>query len=114
MCILALSEREAPPRFAHPGTLEFEVASRWKAHYESERVQREELEQNLKQARNALQSEMQNMKEQHQTMLLRQGEGGGVRLGLGEGGGVQLGLGEGGGVQLGLGEGGRGRSARAG
>jgi len=77
MCVstLASSEREAPPRFAHPGTLEFEVASRWKAHYESERVQRDELEQNLKQARNALQTDMQNMKEQHQTMLLRQGEG---------------------------------------
>jgi len=67
-------EREAPPRFAQPGTLEYEVASRWKAHYENERVQREELEQTLKQARNALQNELHTVKQQHQTMLLRQGE----------------------------------------
>lgn len=66
------SEREAPPRFAQPGSLEYDVAGRWKAHYDSEKMQREELEQRLKEGRNLLQQDMHNIKEQHQTLLLRQ------------------------------------------
>lgn len=62
-----------PPRFAQPGTLEYNVAARWKGHYEYEKSQREELEQQLKQTRNQLQSDMEHIKEEHQTMMIRQG-----------------------------------------
>ena len=65
-------EREAPPRFAQPNTLEFAVATQWKMAYDSEKRQREELEQHLRQSRNNLVHEMENIKEQHQTELIRQ------------------------------------------
>ena len=74
VCPLPCREREAPPRFAQPGSLEYDVAARWKTHYESEKMQREDLEQRLKEGRNQLQQDMHTIKEQHQTLLLRQGE----------------------------------------
>ena len=66
------SEREIPPRFAEPGSVEYAVASQWKATYESEKHQREELEQQLRQSRNSVLHEMEGLKEQHQTELIRQ------------------------------------------
>ena len=66
------SEREAPPRFAVPSSVEHAVATQWKMAYEAEKRQREELEQHLRQARNSLVNEMENVREQHQTELLRQ------------------------------------------
>lgn len=61
-----------PPRFAQPGTMEFAVASRWKQLYEEEKLQREELEQRLKQVRNSLQENMETLKEQYRTDQIRQ------------------------------------------
>ena len=60
------------PRFAAPNSLEHAVATQWKLAYESEKRQREELEQHLRQARNNLVNEMESIKEQHQTEMLRQ------------------------------------------
>lgn len=65
-------ERELEPRFAMPNSLEHAVATQWKMAYDSEKRQREELEQQLRQARNSLINEMESIKEQHQTELLRQ------------------------------------------
>ena len=65
-------EYEQEPRFASPSSLEHAVATQWKMAYESEKRQREELEQHLRQARNSLVNEMESIKEQHQTELLRQ------------------------------------------
>lgn len=65
-------EYEIPPRFADPNSIEFAVANQWKAAYESEKRQREELEQQLRQARNNVVQEMETLKEQHQTELIRQ------------------------------------------
>ena len=66
------SEREVPPRFAVPNSIEHAVASQWKMAYESEKRRREEVEQELRQARNNLVNEMENIREQHQTEMLRQ------------------------------------------
>ena len=69
---IALREREVPPRFAQLNTLEFAIASRWKQAYDDEKVQRDEFEQRLKLNRNEIQKEMEVIKEQHRTDLLRQ------------------------------------------
>ena len=67
-----IREYEVEPRFAHPNSLEHAVATQWKMAYDSEKRQRDELEQRLRQARNSLVNEMESIKEQHQTELLRQ------------------------------------------
>lgn len=72
MLSLPCREREVGPRFAAPNSLEHAVATQWKLAYESEKRQREELEQHLRQARNNLVNEMESIKEQHQTEMLRQ------------------------------------------
>lgn len=69
---VVVRERELPPRFAQPNSLEFAIAARWKQAYDEEKVQRDELEQRLKVARNDIQKEMEVIKEQHRTNLLRQ------------------------------------------
>lgn len=48
------------------------MATQWKVAFENEKRQREEMEQQFRQARNNLMHEMENVKEQHQTELLRQ------------------------------------------
>lgn len=74
ICLLfvIIRERELPPRFAQPNSLEFAIAARWKQAYDEEKVQKDELEQRLKVARNDIQKEMEVIKEQHRTNLLRQ------------------------------------------
>ena len=49
------------------------MASRWKEQYDIEASQREELEKSIKQTRYQIQHGMAGIKEQHKTMLLRQG-----------------------------------------
>ena len=70
--VFFVRERELPPRFAQPSSLEFAIAARWKQAYDEEKVQRDELEQRLKVNRNDIQKEMEVIKEQHRTNLLRQ------------------------------------------
>ncbi|XP_014858597.1 PREDICTED: paraspeckle component 1-like isoform X1 [Poecilia mexicana] len=65
-------EREQPPRFAQPGTFEFEYASRWKALDEMEKQQREQVDRNIKEAREKLETELEAAKNEHQLMLMRQ------------------------------------------
>lgn len=67
-------EREQTPRFAQPGTFEFEYASRWKALDEMEKQQREQVDRNIKEAREKLEAELEAAKNEHQLMLMRQGE----------------------------------------
>ena len=66
------SERKLSPRFADVGSVEFAVAEHWKAIFESEKCQREELEQQLGHARNSVLQGMESLEEQHQTKLIRQ------------------------------------------
>uniref|UniRef100_A0A3Q1GQR4 Paraspeckle component 1 n=1 Tax=Acanthochromis polyacanthus TaxID=80966 RepID=A0A3Q1GQR4_9TELE len=67
-------EREQPPRFAQPGTFEFEYSSRWKALDEMEKQQREQVDKNIKEAKEKLEAELESAKHEHQLMLMRQGK----------------------------------------
>ena len=60
-----------PPRFAEHGSIEFAVAAQWKATYENEKNQRDDLEKELRKSRNSVLHEMESLKEQHQTELIR-------------------------------------------
>ncbi|XP_032235481.2 paraspeckle component 1 isoform X2 [Nematostella vectensis] len=65
-------EREVPPHFATPGTFESEWAQRWKALGELETQQREALDKQFKEQREALEAEMQTAIQEHEAMLMRQ------------------------------------------
>ncbi|XP_060948585.1 splicing factor, proline- and glutamine-rich [Limanda limanda] len=66
------AEREEPPRFARPGTFEFEYSKRWKSLDEMEKQQRQQVEKNMREAREKLESEMEDAFHEHQASLLRQ------------------------------------------
>lgn len=65
-------EREQPPRFAQPGSFEYEYAMRWKALMEMEKQQHEMVERNMKEAQEKLEAEMEAARHEHQVMLMRQ------------------------------------------
>ncbi|XP_038573566.1 paraspeckle component 1 isoform X2 [Micropterus salmoides] len=65
-------EREQQPHFAQPGTFEFEYSSRWKALHEMEKQQREQVDKNIKEAKEKLEAELESAKHEHQLMLMRQ------------------------------------------
>ncbi|XP_062385134.1 splicing factor, proline- and glutamine-rich isoform X2 [Sardina pilchardus] len=65
-------EREQPPRFAHRGTFEFEYSQRWKSLDEMEKQQRQQVEKNIREAREKLESEMEDAFHEHQANMLRQ------------------------------------------
>eukprot|EP00079_Xenopus_tropicalis_P033457 XP_017947228.1 PREDICTED: paraspeckle component 1 isoform X2 [Xenopus tropicalis] len=67
-----LKEREEPPRFAQPGTFEFEYSSRWKALDEMEKQQRDQVDRNIREAKEKLEAEMEAARHEHQLMLMRQ------------------------------------------
>ncbi|XP_016385846.1 splicing factor, proline- and glutamine-rich-like isoform X2 [Sinocyclocheilus rhinocerous] len=65
-------EREQPPRFARPGTFEFEYSKRWKSLDEMEKQQRQQVEKNIREAREKLEAEMEDAYHEHQANMLRQ------------------------------------------
>ncbi|XP_008329240.1 splicing factor, proline- and glutamine-rich isoform X2 [Cynoglossus semilaevis] len=65
-------EREHPPRFARPGTFEYEYSKRWKSLDEMEKQQRDQVEKNMREAREKLESEMEDAYHEHQANMLRQ------------------------------------------
>ncbi|OCT94771.1 splicing factor, proline- and glutamine-rich [Xenopus laevis] len=65
-------EREVPPRFAQHGSFEFEYSQRWKSLDEMEKQQRAQVEKNMKEAKEKLESEMEDAYHEHQANLLRQ------------------------------------------
>ncbi|XP_068167248.1 non-POU domain-containing octamer-binding protein [Antennarius striatus] len=65
-------EREQPPRFAQPGSFEYEYAMRWKALMEMEKQQYDMVEHNMKEAQEKLEAEMEAGRHEHQVMLMRQ------------------------------------------
>lgn len=67
-------EREEPPRFARPGTFEYEYSKRWKSLDDMEKQQRQQVEKNMREAREKLESEMEDAYHEHQANLLRQGK----------------------------------------
>ncbi|EPY77347.1 non-POU domain containing, octamer-binding isoform 7-like protein [Camelus ferus] len=69
---LLTTEREQPPRFAQPGSFEYEYAMRWKALIEMEKQQQDQVDRNIKEAREKLEMEMEAARHEHQVMLMRQ------------------------------------------
>ncbi|XP_062270404.1 paraspeckle component 1 isoform X2 [Scomber scombrus] len=67
-----LKEREQPPHFAQPGTFEFEYSSRWKALDDMEKQQRDQVDKNIREAKEKLEAELESAKHEHQLMLMRQ------------------------------------------
>uniref|UniRef100_H2ZTE9 Non-POU domain containing octamer binding n=1 Tax=Latimeria chalumnae TaxID=7897 RepID=H2ZTE9_LATCH len=65
-------EREQPPRFAQPGSFEYEYAMRWKALIDMEKQQQEQVDRNIKEAREKLEVELEAARHEHQVMLMRQ------------------------------------------
>uniref|UniRef100_A0A672QE46 Non-POU domain-containing octamer-binding protein-like n=1 Tax=Sinocyclocheilus grahami TaxID=75366 RepID=A0A672QE46_SINGR len=61
-----------PPRFAQPGSFEYEYAMRWKALMEMEKQQFEQVDRNIKEAQEKLETEMEAGRHEHQVMLMRQ------------------------------------------
>lgn len=67
-------EREQPPRFAQPGSFEYDFALRWKALLDMEKQQQAQVDRNIREAREKLEAEMTGAQHEHQVMLMRQGE----------------------------------------
>ncbi|KAH7946015.1 hypothetical protein HPB49_018873 [Dermacentor silvarum] len=67
-----LKERELGPRFAEPGTFEYEFSSRWKKLLELEKQKREFLEREMEDERRKLEEEMEYYRYEHETRLLRE------------------------------------------
>uniref|UniRef100_A0A8C2WLQ1 Paraspeckle component 1 n=1 Tax=Cyclopterus lumpus TaxID=8103 RepID=A0A8C2WLQ1_CYCLU len=65
-------EREQMPHFAQPGTFDFEYSSRWKALHEMEKQQKEQVDKNIREAKEKLEAELESAKHEHQLMLMRQ------------------------------------------
>ena len=65
-------EREQPPRFAQPGSFEYEYARRWKALIEMEKQQQDQVDRDIKEAREKTEMEMEAARHEHQVMLMRQ------------------------------------------
>ena len=73
--LFACREREFGPRFATPGSAEFDMAARWCAVYDNEKMRQTELDGQLKDARSQLMQEMDQFNRhdfmQEHTMQLR-------------------------------------------
>lgn len=64
-------QRDVGPRFAEQGTFEHTFALRWKELYEVEKQKRDRLEQEIQEARNNLQNQIEYSRLEHDTMQLR-------------------------------------------
>lgn len=74
-CILYIfttTQREQPPRFAQPGSFEYEFTMRWKALIEREKQQQDQEDWNIKEPPEKLEMEMEAAHYKYQVMLMRQ------------------------------------------
>jgi hypothetical protein len=67
-----MKERENPPRFASPGSFEYDFGQKWKEIYQMEVRQQEQLKMQMEEACTKLELDMETAQHEHQTMLLRQ------------------------------------------
>lgn len=68
-----IREREKEPRFAPPGTFEYEFGMRWKQIEEIEKSRIEQVKKDTEDARLKLEDEMQNALYEYQAEQIRQG-----------------------------------------
>jgi len=64
-------EREQSPRFAQPGSCEYEYGVHWKALTEMEKQQQEQVDRKIKEACARLEMEMEATQHGHQVTLMR-------------------------------------------
>ncbi|CAB1351198.1 unnamed protein product [Coregonus sp. 'balchen'] len=68
-------EREEPPRFARPGTFEFEYSKRWKSLDDMEKQQRQQVEKNIREAHLLRrEEELRRMEEMHSAEMQKRKE----------------------------------------
>merc|ERR1712203_840918 len=65
------SEREIGPRFANPGSFEFEYGSKWKALYDMKKQKLEALDREMKLEEDKLVAQMEYARYEHETESLR-------------------------------------------
>ncbi len=70
--VFIFRECEIGPRFASPNDVEFAIAQRWLSVFDEEKAKRNELEIHIKENRGAVKDSIVNIREQHQTELMRQ------------------------------------------
>lgn len=66
-------EREVGPRFPPTNSFEYVFGLKWKELYEMERQRRNQLEDELKEARRRLEADMELAFQDYQTQMLREG-----------------------------------------
>lgn len=66
-------ERELGPRFPTPNSFEFVYGMKWKELYDMEKLRRTQLEEELKEARRRLESDMELAYQDYQAEMLREG-----------------------------------------
>merc|ERR1711981_536629 len=65
------SEREIGPRFANPGSFEFEYGSKWKALYDMKKQKLEALDREMKLEEDKLVAQMEFARYEHETEMLK-------------------------------------------
>ena len=69
---LFFSEREQEPRFAKPGSFEYDYAQKWRELYRMEEDQKEQFQRQIEEAQTKLEMEMVGAQLEHQANVLRQ------------------------------------------
>ena len=73
MILFLCREREAPPRFATPGSFEFNFAQKWKELYAQHEQQKKLLDMQFQDAVSKLEMDEVNARMEHQTAMMREG-----------------------------------------
>ena len=66
-----IKAREVGPRFANPGSFEYEYGTRWKQLYERRKQKEEALQREMKMEEEKLEAQMEYAKYEHETEMLR-------------------------------------------
>ncbi|XP_026279754.1 hrp65 protein [Frankliniella occidentalis] len=67
-----MKAREVGPRFASPGSFEYEYGTRWKQMYERRKQKEEALQREMKMEEEKLEAQMEYAKYEHETEMLRE------------------------------------------
>ena len=71
--VFVFREREQPPRFAQPGSFEYEFGLKWKTLYQMLQEQQELLKKNFEDEVSKMELDMEAALMEQHTALLRQG-----------------------------------------
>ena len=71
--MVVVREREQPPRFAQPGSFEYEFGLKWKTLYQMLQEQQELLKKNFEDEVSKMEMDMEAALMEQHTALLRQG-----------------------------------------